>query len=59
VSESHGMTGPHRLVVGMSGSSAPQIGISLLPALRQQLRVQERWDRTNRLLGRLDAMVPR
>ncbi len=29
------MTGRRRLVVGMSGSSAPQIGIGLLEALRQ------------------------
>lgn len=29
------MAGPRRIVVGMSGSSAPQLGISLLEVLRQ------------------------
>jgi polyprenyl P-hydroxybenzoate/phenylacrylic acid decarboxylase-like protein len=34
------MTGPRRLVVGMSGSSAPQIGISLLEVLRQHQDIE-------------------
>ncbi|HLI40660.1 MAG TPA: UbiX family flavin prenyltransferase [Streptosporangiaceae bacterium] len=34
------MTGPRRLVVGMSGSSAPQIGIALLDVLRQHRDIE-------------------
>jgi polyprenyl P-hydroxybenzoate/phenylacrylic acid decarboxylase-like protein len=34
------MSGPKRLVVGMSGSSAPQIGICLLDVLRQHPDVE-------------------
>ncbi len=34
------MNGPKRLVVGMSGSSAPQIGIALLEVLRQHQDIE-------------------
>jgi polyprenyl P-hydroxybenzoate/phenylacrylic acid decarboxylase-like protein len=34
------MSGPKRLVVGMSGSSAPQIGICLLDVLRQHPEIE-------------------
>jgi polyprenyl P-hydroxybenzoate/phenylacrylic acid decarboxylase-like protein len=40
MSEGRSMTGPRRLVVGMSGSSAPQIGIALLDVLRQHQDIE-------------------
>jgi polyprenyl P-hydroxybenzoate/phenylacrylic acid decarboxylase-like protein len=40
MSEGRSMNGPRRLVVGMSGSSAPQIGIALLDVLRQHQDIE-------------------